>query len=299
MRNRTAVCSLTLVFVAMFSAGLLANHRWQSWKYADSTIRWYNGGTGDYYNIYQEEAITDADAWDPFTVINFDQVGSYGTDDQINAFNGYYGQTGWLGLAEIQGWSGWTIHYGQVRLNETILEVNSRTVKEHVACQEVGHMFGLDHNRDQTDTCMNDVAGLATSPNAHDAELLEEIYGGGGPSGGESYIMVAGESLFPGDSAASNDGRFWLMYQGDGNLVLYRWDWVALWSSGTAGSSAGRVDMQSDGNFVVYNSGGGAVWHAGTYGNSGAYLVVQDDGNTVIYAAGGSPPLWYTGTCCY
>ena len=64
MRKRTVVCSLTLVFVAMFSAGLLAHHRWQSWKYADSTIRWYNGGTGDYYNIYQEEALTDGDAWD-------------------------------------------------------------------------------------------------------------------------------------------------------------------------------------------------------------------------------------------
>jgi hypothetical protein len=111
--------------------------------------------------------------------------------------------------------------------------------------------------------------------------------------------MTAGESLFPGDSVSSSDGRFWLMYQGDGNLVLYRWNWVSLWSSGTSGSSAGQVDMQSDGNLVIYNAGGGVPWHAGTYGNGGAYLVVQDDGNTVIYAAGGSPALWSTGTCCY
>ena len=296
MRKRTVICYLTLVFATMFSAGLLAHHE-LGLKYADANIRWYNGGTGEYYDIYQEEAITDADAWDPYTVVNFQQVGSFGTDDQINSLNAYYGQTGWLGIADILYQNGSTILAGQTRLNETILEVNSRTVKEHTACHEIGHLLGLDHDSDNP-TCMNPNTGLTTSPSAHDADALAGIYSGGGPPGGGN-VMTAGESLFPGDSVSSSDGRFWLMYQGDGNLVLYRWNWVALWSSGTTGSSAGQVNMQSDGNFVVYSAGGGVAWHAGTYGNGGAYLVVQDDGNTVIYAAGGSPALWYTGTCCY
>jgi hypothetical protein len=76
------------------------------------------------------------------------------------------------------------------------------------------------------------------------------------------------------------------------------WDWVPIWASGTAGTSAGHTIMQNDGNLVVYNGGGSAVFHTWTFGNPGAFLVVQVDGNMVIYSAGG-PALWDSGTCCY
>lgn len=300
MEKKRAILALTVLFAGVFVVGLVASHRWQSWKYADASIRWYNGGTGDYYNIYQEEAITDGDAWHPFTVIDLVQVGSSGTDDQINSFNGFYGSTGWLGLAEIQAWSGWTIIYGRTLLNQSYLDSGySRTNKKHVACQEVGHMFGLDHNRGESNTCMNDNILTAPNPNAHDADMLVSIYGSGGPPPSDGPdILVPDEALFPGEEATSSDGRFHFVYQGDGNLVLYRWDWVALWASNTGGTSAGRAHMQLDGNFVIYDAGGSPVWNSGTAGNSGAYLIVQSDGNVVIYSSGGSA-LWSTGTCCY
>ena len=36
--------------------GSWASNRWGCYKYANYDINWYNGGTGDYYNIYNEEA---------------------------------------------------------------------------------------------------------------------------------------------------------------------------------------------------------------------------------------------------
>ena len=109
--------------------------------------------------------------------------------------------------------------------------------------------------------------------------------------------MTANMVLHAGDIIQSEDARFTLEFQGDGNLVLYNQSATALWASGTAGSGATEVDMQGDGNLVIY-AGGTAVWATPTAGHPGAYLLVQNDGNVVIYDSGGSPALWATNTCC-
>jgi len=93
------------------------------------------------------------------------------------------------------------------------------------------------------------------------------------------------ETLYPGDSRISADGRYTLTYQGDGNLVVYRQDWSPAWWSGTW--NAGRAVMQDDGNFVVYNGDGWAVWDAGTAGHPEAWLLLAND-EMVIYAASGA-----------
>ncbi|MEK6630718.1 MAG: hypothetical protein AABY89_08285, partial [Acidobacteriota bacterium] len=105
------------------------------------------------------------------------------------------------------------------------------------------------------------------------------------PSGTETstYGLRANESLYPNESRTSIDGRFTLIYQGDGNLVLY-YGSSALWASNTSGTTPGRAIMQGDGNLVVYDASGTAVWSSGTYGSPGAYFVVQSDGNLVIYS---------------
>jgi len=101
--------------------------------------------------------------------------------------------------------------------------------------------------------------------------------------------------LNPGDGIRSTDGRFRLIYQGDGNLVLYDENGTALWSSGTAGVQPGRAVMQGDGNLVIYNAAGEAVWSSGTAEHPGARLIVQRDGNVVIYDSA-DVALWWTGT---
>ena len=64
-------------------------------------------------------------------------------------------------------------------------------------------------------------------------------------------------------------------------------DRVALWSSGTAGTTLGHVLLQSDGNLVVYDGGGLGQWSTETVGTASPRLVVQNDGNLVIYNGSG------------
>ena len=105
--------------------------------------------------------------------------------------------------------------------------------------------------------------------------------------------MYAGQGLKVGQSLTSCDGRFTLVLQGDGNLVLYGPS-GAKWASNTVGNIAYEVTMQGDGNLVLYTGIGRALWASGTSGHNGAVLVVQNDGNLVIYSNG--TPIWATGT---
>ncbi|MBN8232625.1 lectin [Corallococcus macrosporus] len=106
--------------------------------------------------------------------------------------------------------------------------------------------------------------------------------------------MDANQGLGFGQRLYSCDGRFWLVMQSDGNLVL-RQGATALWHSRTNGTAAVGAVMQGDGNFVIYTAEPRALWHSHTYGYSGAYLTVQNDGNVVIRTSRGGA-LWNTQT---
>ncbi len=119
---------------------------------------------------------------------------------------------------------------------------------------------------------------------AHDAADNRQVYS-------EYTVLV---TLQTGQSATSPDGRFTLLMQGDGNLVLY-WNGVgALWSTVTGGSNI-TAKFQADGNLVLYTPGGSSIWQSGTGGNWAAKLFVQDDGNLVIYRGDGVA-IWSSNT---
>jgi hypothetical protein len=120
-----------------------------------------------------------------------------------------------------------------------------------------------------------------------------------GPGPGPT-VLVANEILQPNQFRVSGDGRFRLVFQGDGNLVLYQVTGgiTALWSTGTNGSGAAFVAMQSDGNLVMYSATSAVLWSTNTWGHPNSWLVVQDDGNLVLYAPGPTA-LWSSGTCCH
>ncbi|CAN5657993.1 hypothetical protein BH09MYX1_BH09MYX1_03370 [soil metagenome] len=107
-------------------------------------------------------------------------------------------------------------------------------------------------------------------------------------------VLGVNEALGADQAKTSCDGRFSLVMQSDGNVVLYQ-NGTALWNSQTMGSGGSTLAMQGDGNLVVYQNGtAGAVWNSGTNGNPGATLLVQDDGNVAL--VNGSKVLWSTHT---
>jgi hypothetical protein len=181
-----AVSPAAFVFVAAFALTFQvrthASHQWGCYHLQNYKVALYNGATGDYYNIFQETAVLDSQAWSPFTAMQI--FYPYTSQDYqspgwqgIAGFNGYYGTTGWAGLATLTNTSGCLVYAGKAELNQTYLDSTSRDYKKYAACQEVGHLFGLDHNRSDSTTCMNDVTQSSSVPNTHDQDELSAIYG--------------------------------------------------------------------------------------------------------------------------
>lgn len=124
---------------------------------------------------------------------------------QILVCSDSYGLRGWLGVATVWA-SGDHITRANTQLNDSYHNVapyNSNSWRRAVACQELGHDFGLGHqnedfNTDATMSCMEYTSAPAgnETPDAHDYEQLDAIYtahaaetddgggGGGGPGGG-------------------------------------------------------------------------------------------------------------------
>ena len=146
------------------------------YKFADFQINWYNGGTGDYFNVYEEEARTDANAWAPYTDVAFTPVAAAGTTDHINAYNAAYGATGWLSLMEIQSVSGCTVRSGRLRMNQTYLDNGSytRTQKKAIAFNLIGKILGLT-NQSGTAGCMDGTLNNPF-PSAHDRDTINSVY---------------------------------------------------------------------------------------------------------------------------
>jgi hypothetical protein len=104
---------------------------------------------------------------------------------RVEVCNSTYGSNGWLGIASIWA-SGSHITQGTVKLNDTYFKMaryNTSAWKLFVMCQEVGHIFGLDHQDEDfsnanLSTCMDYTNNPDSNqhPNAHDYSQLESIY---------------------------------------------------------------------------------------------------------------------------
>jgi len=106
--------------------------------------------------------------------------------------------------------------------------------------------------------------------------------------------LNAGQSLSTNQMLVSSDGRFKLIMQGDGNLVLYSPN-RPLWWTSTNGKPVVLFAVQGDGNLVLYDSQYKYYWATMTQGRGGTTLVMQNDGNLVLY----DPqfrPIWNTQT---
>lgn len=122
--------------------------------------------------------------------------------------------------------------------------------------------------------------------------------------------LLAGQSLKFDQSLESDNGKYFLVQQSDGNLVVYRKaDMKPMWASYTKGT---ETVMQHDGNLVQYNvvmhNPASATWNSKTSGS--AYdpnfkMGVSDNGAAYVKHPNGkllwnSPPdssLLASGPC--
>lgn len=88
-------------------------------------------------------------------------------------------------------------------------------------------------------------------------------------SGHQLLLTTTTETLGPGQRMVTNDrirsvdGRYELIMQGDGNLVIHR-NGTPIWSRGCCVAGT-RLVVQNDANVVMYRPSGGVSW-ARTWG---------------------------------
>lgn len=115
------------------------------------------------------------------------------TAGRVEVCNASYGNTGWLGIAQIWIDSANHITQGITKVNDTYFSTatyNKPSWRQFVMCQEVGHTFGLGHQDENFSnpnlgTCMDytsdpdgTISGQLSNlhPNAHDYDELALIY---------------------------------------------------------------------------------------------------------------------------
>lgn len=190
-----------LLSCALIAVGpAFASHRWSTYHWAKSgpevELDVVKANTAQWTTAVNT-AIGD---WDRSSVLALTGLNGSGINGKkcspiagkVLVCNAAYGNRGWLGIASI--WlSGGHISQATTKLNDSYFntaQYNTPAWRAMVACQEIGHDFGLDHQDEgfgapNLGTCMdytNDPDGGGAygpsneHPNAHDYEELEAIY---------------------------------------------------------------------------------------------------------------------------
>lgn len=193
MKAQFRFVTLALVVVFILTAFTVsADHSWGNYHWARTsnpfTLK-LGDNVSSAWDSYLQTASTD---WSKSTVLDTTIVAGgtrpkncRPTAGRAEVCNAAYGNNGWLGVAQI--WvSGSHITQGVVKLNDTYFntaQYNTPAWRNLVMCQEVGHIFGLDHqdedfNNEPLGTCMDYSSDPNPNqhPNAHDYEQLEIIY---------------------------------------------------------------------------------------------------------------------------
>ncbi len=105
------------------------------------------------------------------------------------------------------------------------------------------------------------------------------------------HNLQSGAMLLQGQSINSDDGRFLLTLQEDGNVVLYDTsNWGVVWQTNTPRTQGAIFMLGPDGNLALYDPQFHPLWATNTAGHPNAQLSVQSDSNLVLYD--GNTPIW-------
>lgn len=201
-----------LLLIIVSSNGVNAAHSWGNYHWARTNnpfLLKLNGNLSSSWQPYLSNTSTDwsvSNMLDTYVVLSYKNPKTCKpTLGQIEVCNAIYGSNGWLGLAQI--WiSGSHITQGVVKMNDTYMTrspYNTIAEKNHVMCQEVGHVLGLGHQDESgadLGTCMDySMSDNSQHPNSHDYYMLEQIY-----SHLDSSTTI---SSLSGSAAAKNDAE--------------------------------------------------------------------------------------------
>ena len=110
--------------------------------------------------------------------------------------------------------------------------------------------------------------------------------------------LLNGQRLLNGQDLTSENRKYKLVVQSDGNLALYN-SGLAIWSSQTYQKGTGPyfLKMQPDNHLCLYDNHGTCTWASNTHGkgNGKVWAMMQDNGNFVMYDEHGTA-VWCTGT---
>src|SRR5215207_1679842 len=161
MSKRLLLTVFVLIAVAAIPTISMANHSWGGYHWA-RTSNPFTLKVGDNvssnWDAYLNGAISD---WSKSTVLDLVKVTGTvnpktckATAGMIQACNARYGNNGWLGLAGISITGGTHITQAYTKLNDTYFDTakyNTPSWRALVACQEIAHDFGLDHQDENFD----------------------------------------------------------------------------------------------------------------------------------------------------
>jgi hypothetical protein len=220
--SRLFVVAIAFVLVGSFALVAEATHSWGGYHWArtsnpftlqlgNNTSAIWSGHLATVSNDWSQSAVMDA----PIAAGQSNR-NCRATKGRVEICDNRYGLIGWLGIAQIWVNSDHIVQ-GTVKLNDSYFSrapYNTSSWRQFVACQEVGHTFGLDHQDENfynqnLGTCMdytndparNDGLGDNQHPNQHDYDELATIYSH------LDSITTVGHSAVLGNKGKTSDGR--------------------------------------------------------------------------------------------
>ena len=197
MLRALGLAAAVLLTLVTSSTPAYANHSWNGYHWA-RTANPFTLKLGDNVSgLWDGMLVTASNDWSQSSVLHTTIVPGGArpkncrpTSGRVEVCSASYGNTGWLGIAQIWLTGGTHIVQGVVKNNDyyfgsSTYQYNNTAEMQHVICQEIGHTFGLDHQSTtgaSLNTCMdyyhNTSASdtLSTHPNQHDYDELATIY---------------------------------------------------------------------------------------------------------------------------